>query len=69
MRDPERRTALLLIPVPCDGRLFAALVRVVVSRWERDHPGERMTTGHLETLSTEFGDVVAVWDRPLCEAG
>jgi hypothetical protein len=59
------RKALLVIPVPCDARAFANLLMQVASRWERDHPGKRMTMDHLETRESVFGDVVVVWDRPL----
>lgn len=57
--------ALLVVPVPCDARLFGKLLTAVAKRWEAEHQGRTMTMNHLETRVTEFGDTVIVWDQPL----
>lgn len=57
---------LLVIPLPCDGRLFCRLVDATAKTWEADHPGQTMPVEHLEQRNdTEFGKAVVVWDQPV----
>lgn len=57
--------ALLVLPVPCDARLFGRIISAVARQWEREHPGRTLTVAHWETRRTEFGDAVVVWDEPV----
>lgn len=63
------RRALLVVPLPCDARLVMSMVLAVAERWEQDHPGQAMSTAHLETRDTEFGRALVVWDTPIGEGG
>jgi hypothetical protein len=61
--------ALLVVPVPCDARLFSRLVIAVTRAWQRQHPGHVLTMDHLETRATEFGSAVVIWDERVGVAG
>lgn len=61
--------ALVVIPVPCDARLFFRIVTEVARVWEREHRGKTMPTTHMQMRRTEFGDAVVVWDAPVSDTG
>ena len=59
--------ALVAIALPYDARTAFRIVSMVAARWEKEHPGEVMTTAHMETRATELGQELVVWDRPVGE--
>lgn len=55
----------MVIPMPCEGRLFFKVSTAVAKRWEADNPGKKMTMDHFETVrSDEYGAVTVIWDAP-----
>ncbi len=58
---------LLVIPMPCEARLFFRLADEVAKRWEADHPGQKMPVTHMQQQSSEFGKVTVIWDEPVTE--
>lgn len=61
--------ALLIIPLPCDVRFFCQMIDTVARSWEAAHPGQTMTTAHLETREDADGKTLIVWDQPSPESG
>lgn len=56
---------LLIIPLPCDGHFLCQMIDAVASSWEAAHPGQTMTTAHMETHDDDDGKTVIVWDQPV----